>query len=117
MKLYHLKFKKYHINLSNKKNNFSRISLIKLSLVNEMSKVYWRISLLCGILGLFPGVFIGLLLPFGIYYLPVAAIIFGVIGNYLGDSEFLSLVGIALGFIGLHTSSFLALIIFLSIYD
>ena len=121
MKLYHLKFKKYHINLSNKKKNFSRINLLKLILVNKMGKVYWRISLLCGILGFFPGIFIPMVFPFLTVYsylfLPGAAIVFGFIGYNDDNSKVTSIAGLILGFIAIFIFPLIVYRIYLSFFD
>ena len=121
MKLYHLKFKKYHINLSNKKKNFSRINLLKLILVNKMGKVYWRISLLCGILGFFPGIFIPMVFPFLTVYsylfLPGAAIVFGCIGYNDDNSKVTSIAGLILGFIAIFIFPLIVYRIYLSFFD
>ncbi|MHA1239256.1 MAG: hypothetical protein ACTSQU_00560 [Promethearchaeota archaeon] len=61
-----------------------------------MGKTFGILALICGILGLFGWLVLGFL-PFGIYYLPGAAILFGIIGLIVDDSKGMSIAGLILG--------------------
>ena len=61
-----------------------------------MGKTFGILSLICGILGLF-GWLILAILPFGIYYLPGAAIVLGIVGLIVDDSKGMSIAGLILG--------------------
>ncbi|MHA1459563.1 MAG: hypothetical protein ACTSQR_07885 [Promethearchaeota archaeon] len=61
-----------------------------------MGKTFGIISLLCGILGLFAWLLLGTL-PFGVYYLPGAAIVFGIIGLIADESKGMSIAGLIFG--------------------
>jgi len=61
-----------------------------------MGKVFGIIALLCGILGFFGWILLGSL-PYGFFYLPGAAIVFGIIGLFVDDSKGMSIAGLILG--------------------
>jgi hypothetical protein len=61
-----------------------------------MGKVFGIIALLCGILGFFGWILLGNL-PFGFFYLPIVAIVFGIIGLFADDSKGMSVAGLILG--------------------
>ncbi|MCK4287045.1 MAG: hypothetical protein KAX18_12625 [Candidatus Lokiarchaeota archaeon] len=61
-----------------------------------MGKVFGIIALLCGILGFFGWILLGNL-SFGFFYLPIAAIVFGIIGLFVDDSKGKSIAGLILG--------------------
>jgi len=61
-----------------------------------MGKTFGIIALLCGILGLFAWILLAAL-PFGIYYLPGAAIVFGIIGIIADDSKGMAIAGLIFG--------------------
>ena len=61
-----------------------------------MGKTFGIIALLCGILGLFAWILLGTL-PFGVYYLPGAAILFGIIGLFADDSKGMAIAGLIFG--------------------
>ncbi len=69
-----------------------------------MGKVFGIIALICGILGFIGWLLFGLLpfnLPFSGLYLPVAAIVFGIIGIIVDDSKGMAIAGLILGCIGI----------------
>ncbi len=61
-----------------------------------MGKTFGIIALLCGILGLFAWILLGAL-PYGLYYLPVAAIVFGIIGLIVDESKGMAIAGLIFG--------------------
>ena len=61
-----------------------------------MGKIFGIIALLCGILGLFAWLLLGML-PFGIYYLPAAAIVLGIVGLIVDDSKGMAIAGLIFG--------------------
>ena len=65
-----------------------------------MGKVFGIIALLCGILGFVAWLLLGSL-PFGAFYLPGAAILFGIIGIIADDSKGMAIAGLILGIIGI----------------
>ena len=69
-----------------------------------MGKVFGIIALLCGILGFFGWILFGLIpivLPFSAFYLPGAAILFGIIGLFADDSKGMAIAGLILGILGI----------------
>ena len=65
-----------------------------------MGKTFGIIALLCGIIGLFGWLLFALLpfaLPYSAYYLPGAAILFGIIGLFADDSKGMSIAGLIFG--------------------
>ena len=69
-----------------------------------MGKVFGIIALLCGILGLVGWLLFGLIglnLPFQEFYLPGAAILFGIIGLIADDSKGMAIAGLILGVLGI----------------
>ncbi|MBY8979625.1 MAG: hypothetical protein KGD72_04495 [Candidatus Lokiarchaeota archaeon] len=65
-----------------------------------MGKVFGIIALLCGILGFVGWMLLGSL-PFGFFYLPIAAIVFGIIGLIVDDSKGMSIAGLILGILSI----------------
>ena len=65
-----------------------------------MGKVFGILALLCGILGFVGWMFLGAL-PYGIFYLPGAAIVFGIIGLIVDDPKGMAIAGLILGIIGI----------------
>lgn len=65
-----------------------------------MGKVFGILALICGILGYFGWILLGAL-PFGFFYLPIAAIVFGIIGLIVDDSKGMSIAGLILGSLGI----------------
>jgi len=65
-----------------------------------MGKALGIISLICGLLGLFGGWFLGFVIPFGEYYLLGIAIVTGLIGVFVQDSKGMAIAGLILGIIG-----------------
>ena len=61
-----------------------------------MGKTFGIIALLCGILGLFAWILLAAL-PYGIFYLPGAAILFGIIGLFADDSKGMAIAGLIFG--------------------
>jgi hypothetical protein len=69
-----------------------------------MGKVFGIIALLCGILGFFGWLLFGLIpivLPYSAYYLPGAAILFGIIGLIADESKGMAIAGLILGILGI----------------
>ncbi len=66
-----------------------------------MGKVFGILALVFGLIGLLGGWLLVLFLPFGQYYLPVAAIVFGIIGIITDDSKGMAIAGLVLGVIGI----------------
>ncbi|MHA1987763.1 MAG: hypothetical protein ACW98D_14095 [Promethearchaeota archaeon] len=69
-----------------------------------MGKVFGIISLICGILGFFGWLLFALIpivLPYSGYYIPAAAIIFGIIGIIADDSKGMAIAGLILGILAL----------------
>jgi len=69
-----------------------------------MGKVFGILALIFGILGFIGWLLFGLLpfnLPFSGFYLPVAAIVFGIIGIIVDDSKGMAIAGLILGIIGI----------------
>jgi len=66
-----------------------------------MGKVFGILALVFGLLGLLGGWLLVIWLPFGNYYLPAAAIVFGIIGIIVDDSKGMAIAGLILGVIGL----------------
>ena len=65
-----------------------------------MGKTFGILALICGLLGLIGWLLFGLIpiaLPFSAYYLPGAAILFGIIGLFVDDSKGMSIAGLILG--------------------
>ena len=60
-----------------------------------MGKTFGIIALLCGILGLIAWILLGSL-PGGFYYLPGAAIVFGIIGLIVDDSKGMAIAGFSI---------------------
>ncbi len=65
-----------------------------------MGKIFGILALLCGILGFFAWMLLGTL-PYGAFYLPGAAIVFGVIGIIADDPKGMAIAGLILGIIGI----------------
>jgi len=61
-----------------------------------MGKLFGILALLCGILGLFAWLLLGTL-PFGIYYLPIAAIVLGIVGLIADESKGMAIAGLIFG--------------------
>ena len=61
-----------------------------------MGKLFGILALLCGILGLFAWLLLGTL-PFGVYYLPGAAILLGIIGLIVDESKGMAIAGLIFG--------------------
>ena len=61
-----------------------------------MGKIFGIIALLCGILGFFGWILLGSL-PYGFFYLPGAAILFGIIGLFADESKGMAIAGLILG--------------------
>ena len=73
-------------------------------MVQKLGKIFGIIALICGILGFFGWILFGLLpinLPFSAFYLPGAAILFGIIGLIADDSKGMAIAGFILGILGL----------------
>lgn len=69
-----------------------------------MGKVFGILALICGILGFIGWLLFGLLpfvLPFSGFYLPGAAIVFGIIGIIADESKGMAIAGLILGIIGI----------------
>ena len=69
-----------------------------------MGKVFGILALLCGILGFVGWLLFALIpinLPFSGFYLPGAAIVFGIIGIIVDDSKGMAIAGLILGSIGI----------------
>ena len=69
-----------------------------------MGKVFGILSLLFGIFGLFGWLLFAMLpivLPFSGFYLPGAAVVFGIIGIVSDDSKGMAIAGLILGIIGI----------------
>ena len=65
-----------------------------------MGKVFGIIALLCGLLGLVGWILFGLIgldLLFQEFYLPGAAILFGIIGLFADDSKGMAIAGLIFG--------------------
>ena len=69
--------------------------------MNKMGKVFSNFALVFGIIGLLGGWLLVLFLPFGELYLPIAAIVFGIIGIITEDSRGLAIAGLVLGVTGI----------------
>lgn len=65
-----------------------------------MGKVFGIIALLCGILGFFGWMLLGTL-PYGFFYLPGAAIVFGIIGIIADESKGMAIAGLILGILSI----------------
>ena len=61
-----------------------------------MGKLFGIIALICGILGFFGWMLLGSL-PYGFFYLPGAAIVFGIIGIIADESKGMAIGGLILG--------------------
>ena len=66
-----------------------------------MGKVFGILALVFGLIGLLGGWLLVLFLPFGQYYLPGAAIVFGIIGIIVDDSKGMAIAGLVLGVVGI----------------
>ncbi len=69
-----------------------------------MGKVFGILALLCGIFGLFGWLLFALIpivLPYSGFYLPGAAVVFGIIGIISDDSKGMAIAGLILGIIGI----------------
>ncbi len=66
-----------------------------------MGKVLGILALVFGLIGLLGGWLLVIFLPFGELYLPIAAIVFGIIGIIIDDSKGMAKMGLVLGVIGL----------------
>ena len=64
-----------------------------------MGKIFGILALVCGLIGLLGGFLLGAFIPFGGYFLPVAAIILGIIGIIVDDSKGMAIAGLILGVI------------------
>jgi len=65
-----------------------------------MGKLFGIIALICGILGFFAWILLASL-PFGIYYVPGAAIVFGIIGIIADESKGMAIAGLILGILSI----------------
>ena len=65
-----------------------------------MGKVFGIIALLCGILGFFGWILLDTL-PYGFFYLPGAAIVFGIIGIIADESKGMAIAGLILGILSI----------------
>ena len=72
-----------------------------------MGKIYGIIALVLGIVGYLGGWLLFLFLPFGEFYLPIAAIVFGILGIFSDDSKGLAIAGLVLGVFGMVFNLFI----------
>ncbi|NVM17170.1 MAG: DUF4190 domain-containing protein [Candidatus Lokiarchaeota archaeon] len=81
-----------------------------------MGKIFGILALVCGILGFIAWILLGSL-PFGEFYLPGAAIVFGIIGLIADDPKGMAIAGLILGVIGIVFIIFILpiLIVFLGL--
>ena len=66
-----------------------------------MGKVFGILALICGLIGLAGGWFLGFFIPYGAFIIPGLAIVLGIIGIIVDDSKGLGIAGLILGVIGL----------------
>ncbi len=69
-----------------------------------MGKTFGILALIFGILGFFAWIiflFLPVVLPFSGYYIPGAAIVFGIIGIIVDDSKGMAIAGLILGCIAI----------------
>ena len=78
-----------------------------------MGKVFGILALVFGLIGLLGGWLLVLFLPYGQYYLPAAAIVFGIIGIIVDDSKGMAIAGLVLGVVGIIFVLFILPIILL----
>jgi len=62
-----------------------------------MGKVFGALSLALALLGIFVGWLLAWVLPWGHIYLPIAAIILGIIGIIVDDSKGMAIAGLVIG--------------------
>jgi len=65
-----------------------------------MGKIFGILALICGILGFVGWLILGML-PYGIFYLPGAAIVLGIVGLIVDDPKGMAIAGLILGIIGI----------------
>ncbi len=73
-------------------------------MVQKLGKVFGILGLICGILGFFGWLLFALIpivLPYSAFYLPGAAIIFGIIGIIAEESKGMAIAGLILGILGI----------------
>ena len=71
-------------------------------MVQKLGKVFGILGLICGILGFFGWLLFALIpivLPYSAFYLPGAAIIFGIIGIIADESKGMAIAGLILGIV------------------
>ena len=71
--------------------------------MQKLGKIFGIIGLICGILGFFGWILFGLIpivLPYSAFYLPGAAILFGIIGLFADESKGMAIAGLILGILG-----------------
>ena len=73
-------------------------------MVQKLGKVFGILGLIFGILGFFGWLLFALIpivLPYSAFYLPGAAIIFGIIGIIAEESKGMAIAGLILGILGI----------------
>jgi len=73
-------------------------------MVQKLGKIFGIIALICGILGFFGWLLFALIpidLPYSGFYLPGAAILFGIIGLIADESKGMAVAGLILGILGI----------------
>jgi len=82
-----------------------------------MGKALGIISLIFGLIGLIIGWILGIFLPFGSYYLPVVALVTGIVGTAVQEKKGMAIAGLVLGAVGIVLAIFIfPLLISLMIY-
>ena len=72
-----------------------------------MGKALGIISLIFGLLGLLVGWTIGMFLPFGSFYLPVVALVCGIVGTAVQEKKGMAIAGLVLGSVGIVLAIFI----------
>ena len=62
-----------------------------------MGKALGIISLIFGLIGLIVGWALGIFLPFGEFYLPIVAIVTGIVGTAVQEKKSMAIAGLVLG--------------------
>ena len=65
-----------------------------------MGKALGIISLIFGLIGLIVGWALGIFLPFGEFYLPIVAIVCGIVGVCVQEKKGMAIAGLVLGSVG-----------------
>jgi len=71
-----------------------------------MGKALGIISLIFGLIGLTVGWTIGMLLPLGSFYLPVTALVCGIVGVCVQEKKGMAIAGLVLGAVGIVLAIF-----------